>query len=134
MKIMLVENDEEVSDALACALRDEGHTVFQAQTGDAAVDFVDGHMVDLVLCDIMIPLMNGLSYMKMRRKFMAMNIPVVIMTAIENDDEDFKGPNIDFETFLKNIPTNSTTTPLPARRLEKAEEVCEGIAPEEVIV
>ncbi len=59
-KILVVEDDRELSDLVSRRLSDSGYSVQVAETGPAALTMMEDNVPDLVLLDIMLPEMDGL--------------------------------------------------------------------------
>lgn len=66
--ILIVEDDRDLREALAAALRDEGFHVLSAQDADEAVASVKKHKVNIVFMDICLPDMNGVEVYKAIKK------------------------------------------------------------------
>lgn len=83
MKTVLVVDDEPViREVAADALRDEGWTVLTAKDGRAALEVLDHNRVDLVVMDVMMPILDGpKTYATMRDREDFRRIPVVFMSA-----------------------------------------------------
>lgn len=63
MRILVVEDDGGVRDAMAAILRDEGHEVWLAASGRAALDRLGADpLPDVILLDLMMPQMDGESF------------------------------------------------------------------------
>ena len=58
-RILAVEDDERIREAVKLALEDEGWTVQGAASGEEAVELFAQHVPDVVLIDIMLPGMDG---------------------------------------------------------------------------
>ncbi len=80
MKILLVEDDRELSNVITKALSIDKYNVDNAYDGIEALDFLEISKYDLVIMDIMMPRLNGYETLKeiRRRKN---NIPVMMLTA-----------------------------------------------------
>jgi DNA-binding response OmpR family regulator len=80
-RLLLVEDDEALAEALSLALRGLGHDVTVAITGEAALDvlFEKLYPVDLVLLDVMLPGIDGFEVC--RRIRVKSMIPLILLTA-----------------------------------------------------
>lgn len=87
-KILIVENEEAISNLIRMSLQKAGYSCEQAMDGESAADRIAEHTYDLVLLDIMLPGMNGyelLDYIK------TTNMPVIFITAMGTLDDKVKG-------------------------------------------
>jgi len=66
--ILIVEDDQDLRESLATALRDEGYHVFSAQDADEAIASVKAHKVNIIFMDICLPDMNGVKVYKAIKK------------------------------------------------------------------
>lgn len=81
-RILLVEDDAELRDALAEALREQRHEVVAVQDGLEALREVRGWRPDVVVLDLMMPAMDGWEFrVEQRRDPIIADIPVVAMSA-----------------------------------------------------
>jgi DNA-binding NtrC family response regulator len=78
--ILIVEDETVLRESLAELLAEEGHTVKQAENGKVAYDFVMKEPVDLVLTDVHMPEMDGLTLLGHLRKILPQT-PVIVITA-----------------------------------------------------
>lgn len=87
--VLVVEDDWDLRDSLAAVLEGEGYTVFQAENGRKALDFLLGlksenEYPSCILLDLMMPVMSGDEFLKIIRSKHAQTlakIPVVVATA-----------------------------------------------------
>lgn len=78
-KLLLVEDDQTLLDTLAYNLTNEGYDVVKARDGVAALDLAREQKPDLILLDIMLPGLDGLTVCRtLRRETRA---PIVLLTA-----------------------------------------------------
>ena len=84
-KILAVEDDERIREAVKLALEDEGWTVEGAGSGEEAVDLFAQHVPDVVLIDIMLPGIDGFELCRTLRR--SSDVPIVMVTA-RNDTHD----------------------------------------------
>ena len=78
-QILTVEDDERIRAAVKLALEDEGWTVFEASTGEDALDSFQRDPTDVVLIDIMLPGIDGFEVCRSIRRLS--DVPIVMVTA-----------------------------------------------------
>jgi len=78
-KILLVEDDQTLRETLAYNLAREEYQVIEAGTGIAALDLAREHKPDLILLDIMLPELDGLTVCRALRH--ETDVPIVLLTA-----------------------------------------------------
>lgn len=88
MKTILVVDDEfGIIDALSMLLEDEGYRVVTAPNGKLGLERLKEHKPDLVLIDVMMPIMNGPEMLRKMRSEMAFkHTPVILVTAAPESD------------------------------------------------
>jgi CheY-like chemotaxis protein len=81
--VLIVDDDSDICAAISTVLMDEGYDVACVGDGRAGLAYLDERiMPDLILLDLMMPVMNGwLFKARQRQHRMGADIPVVIMTA-----------------------------------------------------
>jgi DNA-binding response OmpR family regulator len=84
-RVLTVEDDERIRSAVKLALEDEGWTVDEAESGEAAIELFNRNAPDVVLIDIMLPGIDGFELCRTLRKTSA--VPIVMVTA-RNDTHD----------------------------------------------
>ena len=81
--LLIVEDDYKTNDAICEYLRPTGHTVIPAYDGEGALQLFQKNSIDLVVLDIMLPHVSGLSVLhEIRRTSIT---PVLMLTAIEDE-------------------------------------------------
>ncbi|HIU57596.1 MAG TPA: response regulator transcription factor [Candidatus Ornithomonoglobus merdipullorum] len=79
LSVLIVDDDEEITRSTGIFLKAEGYRVLEAHDGLEALDMLMNEDIQLVLLDIMMPKLDGIStLMKLREK---KNIPVIIISA-----------------------------------------------------
>lgn len=85
-KILIVDDEKEITDLVEIYLENDGYEVYKFYHGQAVMDFLENHKVDLAILDIMLPDIDGFSLCRMiRKKYF---FPVIMLTAkIEESDK-----------------------------------------------
>ncbi|MFK0244110.1 response regulator [Amycolatopsis azurea] len=78
-RVLLVEDDAMISEALSLALTDEGFDVECAVTGEDGLELVERNQFDVVLLDLMLPGIDGLTVCRALRDQGA--LPIIVITA-----------------------------------------------------
>ncbi len=86
MKILICEDEEIMLTALEFRLRRQGFEVIIAQDGRQAIEKVQSEMPDMIVADIMMPYVNGLELIHHIRTELNNNVPIIVMSAIEQDE------------------------------------------------
>lgn len=90
MRVLVVEDDETISAFVARGLREAGFTVDTAHDGRAALMMATTDPYDLVIVDLMLPELDGLSLIERIREG-GRTMPVLILTARRSVDERVEG-------------------------------------------
>ena len=80
MRILVVEDNPKLSGFLIKGLREESYAVDLAETGPDALDLVESESYDLLILDILLPLLSGLDVVK-RLRSDGVQTPVLMLTA-----------------------------------------------------
>ena len=84
--ILIVEDDREICQLYSRVLAKHGYQVTGVENGQAALDAIDQGYYDLIISDIMMPVMNGYEFVKELRDS-GCNIPVMMITAKDAFDD-----------------------------------------------
>lgn len=90
MKILLVEDDNRIADALAEALSDQYYTVDIALDGQAGWEFVQVFPYDLIVLDVMLPKLDGINLCQQLRK-KGYSMPILMLTAKDSNTDKVMG-------------------------------------------
>ena len=97
-RVLIVEDEESYSDALAYMLRKEGFDVSVAGTGPDALTELDRTGADIVLLDLMLP---GLSGTEVFRRIRAgSNVPVIMVTAKDDEVDKVVGLELGADDYV----------------------------------
>ena len=98
MKLLIVEDDLEISELLKSYLESEGFSVSVAYNGKTALEIFQKEQFDLLLLDLMIPLINGISVMKQIRSYSV--IPIIIISAKDSDSDKTIGLGFGADDYI----------------------------------
>ncbi|MFZ5524480.1 MAG: response regulator transcription factor [Pseudomonadota bacterium] len=99
MRILLVEDDQMIGEALCVALRDAAYAVDWVKDGETALRALDNREHEAVLLDLGLPRRDGLEVLK---KLRANNesLPVIIITARDGVEDRVKGLDLGADDYL----------------------------------
>ncbi|MBP2171881.1 response regulator [Methanococcus voltae] len=80
MKILVVEDEEDILNLVKLILEIEGHEVKAVSSGQLAIEELENGIPDLIILDIMMPEMNGWEFLEVSRGKYG-KIPVIVFTA-----------------------------------------------------
>ena len=87
--ILVVDDNKEIVYSISELLKYEGYQTVAAYDGMQALDALEKHKIDLILLDVMMPRLNGLSaLMKLRENY---RIPVIILSAKTEESDKVSG-------------------------------------------
>lgn len=96
--ILICDDEKDIVSALKIYLESDGYTTFAAYTGHQALEVLEENEIHLVLMDIMMPEMDGISAMvKLREKS---NVPVILLTAKGEDTDKILGLNVGADDYI----------------------------------
>lgn len=98
VQVLLVEDDELITQALGLALTDEGFDVLTADSGEKALDVLESAAVDVVLLDLMLPGVDGLSVC--RTLHGRGDLPFIIVTARTDTVDVIAGPEARADDYV----------------------------------
>lgn len=99
MKILVVEDEEGLREALIRTLSGEGYLADGAETGDEGYTLICTGLYDLVLLDIMLPVYDGLEVLR-RIRNQGIDVPVIMLTARSTLDDKVTGMDLGADDYL----------------------------------
>ncbi|HEO8418810.1 response regulator transcription factor [Niallia sp. FSL W8-0635] len=98
VNVLVVDDEKEIRDAIEIYLKNEGITVLKASDGLEALDILMEQTVHLILMDIMMPNLDGISATyKIREQ---KNIPIIMLTAKSEDTDKILGLQIGADDYI----------------------------------
>src|SRR5580765_1353733 len=107
-KILIVDDSEDSRESLAFFLREVGHDVTGVPNGREALSLILAELPDVILLDLLMPVMDGPSFLEVIRSYLRIqSLPVVVLTALTDS------PMIDRVQSLKvnSVLIKSKATP-----------------------
>jgi len=89
MKILVVDDEKVIVKGIKYNLEQEGYQVVCAYDGEEAVNLAKDSSIDLILLDVMLPKMDGLTACRTIRSFS--NVPIIMLTARSEDIDKILG-------------------------------------------
>ncbi len=96
--ILVCDDEKDIVSALQIYLESDGYKVFTASNGKEALEIAATQDVHLILMDIMMPVMDGISAMVKLRE--TSNVPVILLTAKSEDTDKILGLNVGADDYI----------------------------------
>lgn len=84
--ILIVDDSTSFRNVVGLALKDAGYEIIQACDGKDALSKLDGKKINLIISDVNMPVMDGLSFVKAAKQLTAYKFTPVIMLTTESGD------------------------------------------------
>lgn len=97
-RILVCDDERDIVAALKIYLESEGYEVVEAYNGREALDKLKGGDIQLVLMDVMMPELDGISAMAELRR--VSNVPVIMLTAKSEDTDKVLGLNVGADDYI----------------------------------
>jgi DNA-binding response OmpR family regulator len=96
--VLIVDDDKEIRDGIEIYLKNEGMKVIKAKDGIEALENLNEHEVHLILLDVMMPRMDGISAtFKIREQ---KNIPIIMLSAKSEDTDKILGLQVGADDYI----------------------------------
>ena len=99
MRVLLVEDDRMIGDAICIALKDASYAVDWVQDGSSAYEVLNDREHQIVLLDLGLPKRDGLEVLRLLRA-RHNHIPVIIITARDSVEDRIKGLDLGADDYL----------------------------------
>ena len=96
--ILIVDDEKPIVDILVYNLQKEGYNTIEANDGVTAVDIALSQKPDLILLDIMLPKMDGLTVCKKIRT--TLNVPILMLTARDEEIDKIVGLELGADDYV----------------------------------
>ena len=96
--ILICDDEKDIVNALKIYLSDPEYTIYEAYNGQEALNVMEKQDIHLILMDIMMPVMDGITAMtKIREKC---NVPIIMLTAKSEDADKILGLNVGADDYI----------------------------------
>ena len=96
--ILVVEDDEQIRDAIEIYLKGQGYTVFKAADGVEGLDVIHKEQIHLAIVDVMMPRMDGIHMViALRKEF---DFPVIMLSAKSEEVDKIMGLNMGADDYV----------------------------------
>lgn len=96
--ILICDDEKDIVNALKIYLNDTNYQLFEAYTGKEALEITEKENIHLILLDIMMPEMDGITAMAKIRAFS--NVPIILLTAKSEDTDKVLGLNVGADDYV----------------------------------
>ena len=96
--ILVVDDDHDIVNAIATLLSREGYKIYKAYNGLEAIDSLMQNDIQLILIDVMMPKLDGLSAMMKIRA--TKNIPILVLSAKSEDSDKILGLSMGADDYI----------------------------------
>ena len=96
--VLICDDQPDIVNALKIYLAPEGYQLYEAYTGKQALEIVKEHNIHLILLDIMMPVMDGITATAKIREFS--NAPIILLTAKSETEDKVLGLNVGADDYI----------------------------------
>ena len=96
--VLICDDQPDIVNALKIYLTPEGYHLFEAYTGQEALDVVRKNDIHLILLDVMMPVMDGITATAKIREFS--NAPIILLTAKSETEDKVLGLNVGADDYI----------------------------------
>ena len=122
--ILLVEDDKDQRKIIEAVFKSAGYDVRTADNGSAALESLASQPTNLIICDVMMPVMSGGEFVRHLRASAHRDIPVLMLTAMSNSDVEFELLDIGADDYCE----KSVKRKVLLKRVEKLLQRSSGAA------
>ncbi len=96
--VLICDDQPDIVNALKIYLKPEGYNLFAAYTGKEALELVQQQDIHLILLDVMMPVMDGITAIAKIREFS--NVPIILLTAKSETEDMVLGLNVGADDYI----------------------------------
>lgn len=96
--VLIADDEERIRKLIEAYLKKEGYNVICASNGAEALELFNKNKIDIIVLDIMMPVMDGWTVCKKIRK--TSNIPIIMLTAKSEEDDEILGFELGADNYV----------------------------------
>lgn len=96
--VLICDDEKDIRNALRIYLNGEGYRIYEAENGKQALELLEKEDIQLVLMDIMMPMMDGVTATSILRE--RFNLPVILLTAKSEDSDKILGLTVGADDYI----------------------------------
>ena len=96
--VLICDDQPDIVNALKIYLKPEGYKLFSASNGKEALEMVKSQDIHLILLDVMMPVMDGITATSRIREFS--NVPIILLTAKSETEDMVLGLNVGADDYI----------------------------------
>ncbi|HHB91641.1 MAG TPA: response regulator transcription factor, partial [Thioploca sp.] len=89
-KILMIDDDDELRILVSIYIRSAGYEMFQAVNGQDAQEKLKNLTPDLIILDMMMPVLDGIGFLRWLTQEVKLSIPVLAFTSMNRDENNVK--------------------------------------------
>ena len=97
-RVLICDDEQDIVNALKIYLKPEGYALLAAANGQDALELAQSGNLDLILMDIMMPQMDGITATAKIREFS--NVPIILLTAKSETEDVVLGLNVGADDYI----------------------------------
>ena len=98
INVLICDDEKDIRSALRIYLTGAGYAVLEAENGEQALEMLGSGDVQLLLLDVMMPVMDGLTVLTTLRQ--SSTVPVILLTAKGEDSDKISGLNLGADDYI----------------------------------
>lgn len=99
-RILIVDDDPHIRELLHVILAKEGFSIVEAADGEVAISLLEKNKMDLIILDIMMPIMDGWAFCHEVRTYYTDTLPILMLTAKGEITQKVKGFDLGADDYL----------------------------------
>lgn len=100
-KVLIIDDEIKLREALVELFSFIGYQIIEAHDGIDGLEKVSIHIPDLILCDVMMPKLDGYGFLKKHMASSNASIPVLLLTAKTEESDELIGRNLGAKEYIK---------------------------------
>ena len=100
-RIMVVDDSASLRELVSATLGSAGNEVIEAANGEQALKMLNGEKIDLIVCDVLMPLMDGITFVKHAKAMPDYRfVPIIMLTTESSEKTKLKGQTAGAKAWL----------------------------------